>query len=175
MVKINLNELRKYKVLIYCNNYSEEDYVCCCINSDCYYKCGFIENVYTSNGEIIFSVYSAECKSVKLKHMDIKVHMKDIEVYNHVFSKVYNIYEDFTEHEYINIKTSEISKCEEYYYSENIEYRLYKNLDFISLMKILHGLVFPIDNLGSIEMAMLNDPYVLNKIDIPEDYEFGMY
>ena len=174
MVKINLNELRKYKVLIYCDNHTEEDYVCCYINSDCYYICGFIENVYTKNGEIVFCIYGAKCKSEKLKHMEIKVHMKDIEVYENTFTETYNIYKDSIGYEFINIKTSNSFKDNEMYSRSDMEYRLYKNLDFRFLMRRLYELV-PHEYLCTIEMAMLNDPYVLNRVTIPEDYEFTIY
>lgn len=60
------------------------------------------------------------------------------------------------------------------YSRSDMEYRLYKNLDFRFLMRRLYELV-PHEYLCTIEMAMLNDPYVLNRVTIPEDYEFTIY
>lgn len=175
MVKINLNELRQCKILIYCNDYTSHDYI---VYSDCDYKCGFIEDIYTRDGEIIFSVYGAEGNAGKLKHIEIKVHMNDIDSYDSSFTETYNRlprHEEHIEYECINIKASDSFSDDESYHKSEREYRLYKNLDFKSLMRILYDLMDPVDVIDSFETAMIYDPYFLSKFIIPKDYIYGMY
>lgn len=175
MLKINLNDLKKYKVFVLYQQgytfYDEEDEPC----PDFYYFCGFIEDVYTKQGEIFFKVYGVGFGATEnLKHVEFKVHMKDIETYISDFKKTYNIYSGIKGYEYINIKTSFKCDFDNSRYHSNTEYRLFKNLDFIFIMRRFYELV-PENFICQIESAMLTDPYVMKIVNIPENYEFATY
>lgn len=175
MLKINLNELRKYKVFAFYQDgyeyFHERDEYC----PDFSYFCGFIEHIYTRQGEIIFKVYGVGLGSQeKLKHAEFKIHMKDIEKYTSDFKKTYNIYPGINGYEYINIKTSFKCNFDNSIYHSNTEYRLFKNLDFRFIMRRFYELV-PENFICQIESAMLTDSYVKNIVNIPENYEFATY
>lgn len=173
MLKINLNELRKYKVFVFYQEGYEYFYETGEYDQDFSYFCGFIENIYTKQGEIIFKVYGLGIRN-KLKHAEFKIHMKDIEIYISDFKKTYNIYPGIKGYEYMNIETSFKYDFDNSRYHGHTKYRLFKNLDFRFIMRRFYELVPP-TFICEIESAMLTDPQIRKIVNIPEDYEFATY
>ena len=164
MLKINLNELRRYKVFVLYQDgytfYDEEDEPI----PDLYYFFGFIEDVYTKQGEIFFKVYGAGFNAIEdLKHAEFKVHMKDI-----------NLYEENKEYECMDIKESISRDYDDCRHYSSTKYTLFKNIDFEFIMSTFYNLV-PQNFICDLEFAMLTDPYVLKIVSIPDDYEFAFY
>lgn len=175
MLKINLNELKQFKVFVYYSEdsefvYSKNDYI-----PDHSYFCGFIEHIYAKDGKIVFRVYGGGYPSCEiLNHTEFELDMRQIDVYENKIKKTYNIYDEYKDYEYMNIETSYESNSYDSRYISKSEIKLFKNLNFRFLMRRFYE-VIPSTFICELESAMLMDEDVLSIVNIPEDYEFANY
>lgn len=165
MLKINLNELRQYKIIALSgDSKDEEEYI------DSYHFFGLIKNIYVKDGELIFGVYGARFPSwnkyvqLEFNHIELKLNIIDIDVYEKKYDNYYT--DDYDkDYEYINIKTSNESiynKLKHFSWNECI---LLKNFNFKFLKDKIENIV-PWGN--EIAETIKRDKYVsglFNNID----------
>lgn len=185
MLKINLNELKKYKVFTNEGRYDkykneDEEYY-----PDRWYLCGFIEDIYINEGKIVFKIYGYDysCKG-KMKYSKHEIDIKNINSYisgfiikdeeneKNEYKEYYeytsiNIYDKYDTHDY---ETRDITG----YVEISEEVNLYKDIDFKFIMRRFYEAVPP-TFICDVESAMLLDEKVKKIVKVPKGYEFGSY
>lgn len=169
MLKLNLNELRNYKVIVFKKEeidmkYNENNYFI--------YYFGLIENIYVKDGELIFQIYGDMDPFFELEHLELKIRILDIYNYEKKYdSDYYDNYLYYNEsYEYINIKTSFEIVFPETKVHVNITCRLFKTTDFPFLASNMKDIIDNIFDLNRIAYNISRDKFISGLFYNMEDF-----